>query len=366
MALEQQRNIAIRHTERLSNLSAVKKSFVRLFVCSRQGFNLDTGPGQRDNTRQSNFVEAMIEAYYPDPFPTDVRWDPVHGVELNSYSCTAAHLYPWSQVDSMEENFGKGARDEIFSPKNGIFLHKAIEKAMDMGLITIVPDMELEPENPASPWEDHPQRQNRLREWEAKHIKEYKVIVLDQNHRSIYTPVSLAPERNIYNLADLHNRKLEFQPDFRPRARYLWWGFLYGILRLGWKNKRDPNNAITREVNKCTRYWGTRGRYVKRSMLLGLIHEIGHDADGILENSINSDDGEAAGSGGDGSGTQEPNMEAVAVMADEAIHYVEKLNADEDEPIYDSDDYDCGRSTNQNHLLAELRNKINHVAAFSL
>ncbi|KAF4458750.1 hypothetical protein FALBO_14504 [Fusarium albosuccineum] len=45
----------------------------------------------------------------------------------------------------MDDIFGKGSVDEIFSPLNGLFLHVKVEAALDKGLIAIVPDVDLEP-----------------------------------------------------------------------------------------------------------------------------------------------------------------------------------------------------------------------------
>ncbi|KAL0472781.1 hypothetical protein QR685DRAFT_550777 [Neurospora intermedia] len=37
--------------------------------------------------------------------------------------------------------FGKEAEAEMFSPRNDLLLHKDVEKALDLGIIAIVPDL---------------------------------------------------------------------------------------------------------------------------------------------------------------------------------------------------------------------------------
>jgi hypothetical protein len=41
--------------------------------------------------------------------------------------------------------FGKGASTELYSPANISFPYKAINKALEDGIVAIVPDIDLEP-----------------------------------------------------------------------------------------------------------------------------------------------------------------------------------------------------------------------------
>ena len=45
-------------------------------------------------------------------------------------------------------NFGPASINDLFSPCNGLFLEKDIEKALDRGLIAIVPHVNLDPRIP--------------------------------------------------------------------------------------------------------------------------------------------------------------------------------------------------------------------------
>ncbi|KAK0727589.1 hypothetical protein B0T26DRAFT_695111, partial [Lasiosphaeria miniovina] len=160
--------------------------------------------------------------------------------------------------DLMDSIFGTGARDELFSPVNGIFLYPLIERAFDRGFLVI--------------------------DWETITSREYRIIVVFS--KELYN-------LEFNNLAGLHGGGLQFLNESRPRARYVWWTFLNAITQLTWKGI----------VLKGTRYWGTHGRYVKKNMLLGFVKEIGHDvssiAESIMEHAIEEEEGGPADQGPD-------------------------------------------------------------------
>lgn len=209
----------------------------------------------------------------------------------------------------MDDIFGKGASSEIFSAVNGLFLDTEIEDALNKGLIAIVPDVDLEPRNPQLPQDDQDERQQRIREWESQPIKEFKVVVVNKLSPEVTKIKFLKDQEGVATLMDLHNRKLVFKTDFRPRARYVWWTFLNTILRTAWNAKLNHGNVQHVEVRKATRYWGTRGRYVKENQLLGFIEELGQDVNSILNCAINDE----------GEGDKEPSSCGVTVAAYDAI-----------------------------------------------
>jgi hypothetical protein len=51
--LDQKRSVAEEHAKKLSTTSDTMGKLVRLFVMSRQGFNMDRGIGKRDGSVQS-------------------------------------------------------------------------------------------------------------------------------------------------------------------------------------------------------------------------------------------------------------------------------------------------------------------------
>ncbi|KAK0729568.1 hypothetical protein B0H67DRAFT_638171 [Lasiosphaeris hirsuta] len=89
----------------------------------------------------------------------------------------AAYLYNWHQVDSIDVIFDPGARNEIFSPLNGLFLQEKYEDAQDRGFLAIVPDVDLNTLDPKPPSIPYAQKmgmsiptlkgQSNLRVWQT-------------------------------------------------------------------------------------------------------------------------------------------------------------------------------------------------------
>ena len=158
-------------------------------------------------------------------------------------------------------------------------------------------------------------------------------MVLNPSHPAVKKTIFL-DHPQIETLLDLHGRKLIFLTKFRPRARYIWWTFLNAILRASWDMKDDEHNLQHRETLKATRYWGTRGRYVKENQLLDFVEEIGHDVKSILDQGISE------------TGEKEPDFEGVAVIANDVIDPStlrgEDDEDDEEDALEDQEDEENG------------------------
>ena len=330
LAYRQAEDIARKQASRLqesrTGLSAI---FFSLFTSSSQGLNIKTGVGRRETSDQSNMVQQMKEMYCPDA-PAGALWDPIIGKWGLQGGLHAAHLYAWRQVESMDAIFGPGAKADIFSPVNGLFLGEELEKALDQGLIALVPDVDLELKEGHLPRDNVAERNQRLRDWEKAQVKEYKVAVLDLDNKQVKNTLSWSDKYgDLKTLAQLDGRQLTFRTHFRPRARYVWWTFMNAVIQTAWRQKQNEKNVLRQEVAKATRYWGTRGRYVKKNMLRGFVDELGHDIESILENSIDDDD----------AGDTAPD--AVAVIASETVFRTLEA-AKEGEDDEDEDDEDEG------------------------
>jgi hypothetical protein len=286
-----------------TRLSAV---FFKLFTSSPQGLDIKTGVGRRETSDQSIMVQRMREKYCPDA-AEGILGDPVAGQWEMADSMPAAHLYAWRQVESMDAIFGPGAKADLFSPENGLFLEKRIEKALNQSFIAFVPNVDLEPKDKDLPRADLAERNQRLRDWEKALMKEYRVAVLDFDNKLVHIP-RWRDGSVLKTLAKLDGRPLKFHTGFRPRARYVWWTFMNAVLQTAWRQKQNERNALPQEVVKATRYWGTCGCYVKKNMLRGFVDELGQDIESILENAIEEDD---TGDTGDA------DPDAVAVMVSE-------------------------------------------------
>jgi hypothetical protein len=145
LAYRQAEELAKKQAYRLQDsptgLSAI---FFKLFTSSPQGLNIKAGVRHRETNHQSNMVKQMRKKYCPDA-PKGIFWDPITGCWALGDRLPVAYLYAWRQVDSMDTIFGPGAKADIFSPENGLFMDKKIEKALIQGLIVIVPNVDLEP-----------------------------------------------------------------------------------------------------------------------------------------------------------------------------------------------------------------------------
>lgn len=295
------------------------QSYVKLFNQAKVGFNLEKAgsKGKRDSRDQSRMRRLMLREYCNNS--QGAVWDPVLGTWIDNDAATAAHLFPWVSADFMDDIFGAGAQDELFTPANGLFLQTKLEKAFDRGFFVIIPDAEIEPKNLEAPWEDREERHQAVSEWQSKHPHEYRVKVLDATAKCMTDRVFSKHLHGIETIAELDGRRLKFLTNTRPRARYLWWTFLRAVTQLTWNSNLKEDSFIHKEVLAGTRYWGTPGKYVKSNKLLGFIEEIGHDvshisdtdpiAKSIMEHAIEEE----------GNPNAEPDPTGVMIVASEAV-----------------------------------------------
>ncbi|KAK0703331.1 hypothetical protein B0T26DRAFT_756888 [Lasiosphaeria miniovina] len=326
IALAEQAKIAKDHANKADPRISVRgSSYVKLFKTSNLGFGLEIAPDGQAETDNQLMMRNWMKLAYCAPKDGAI-WEPVLGQWIEPCLAMTAQFYSSRSADFMDDIFGTGAHDELFSLANGVFLHHKIKEAFDKGFLVIVPDTNMDPKNPLAPWEDREERSERLREWEMTHPRQYRIAVLDATPRFMS---EWAFSKKIYTvesetLAGLHGRRLTFLNDARPRARYVWWGFLRAVTQLTWRESAadaewlieevpkeasagnpmeealkgssaanlkslmeeiwkgpsaaKPDSLIEREVLKGVRYWGTPGKYVKEKLLCSFVHELGHDA----------------------------------------------------------------------------------------
>ncbi|RGP63854.1 hypothetical protein FLONG3_9748 [Fusarium longipes] len=296
-----------------------RDAFARLFTTSKHGLDINV-QDKRDKSVQANMGKAMVEAYCPDTGNPRNRWDPVLRRWGTNADVHAAHLYPWAQGPYMDDIFGEGTSDnDLFSPHNGLFLTTCVEDALEKGKLVIVPDVDITPADPHRPLDDLEARHERAKRWEETIPKEYKIIVLRVNDPKITATLPLVYQTpGVTRLLDLHDRKLEFITDARPRARYIWWTFLNAVLRVSWNSNSGDGNLQHAEARAATRYWGTRRQYVKRNQLLGFVEEIGHDVESILTDALETEEDNYDGA---------PRYEATQALVETAgVRTVRKMN----------------------------------------
>ncbi|KAL7625537.1 hypothetical protein AAE478_004757 [Parahypoxylon ruwenzoriense] len=307
-------------TARLVKQHPLLESWIKLFFGAASGFGLSAASyGLKNNQAQSRMRAEMLEKYHEKGFQkemTDSIWEPVCGAWFRSEWLHAAHLYPTKSIEHMDIIFGDGAREEIMTAANGLFLCPDIEKALELGYIAIVPDVRLESDTNEDPATDLHMRRQYVKDWENSNPKEYKVIVLDKSNglkNKLQAMLEYPQVYNIKSVEDLDGRRLQFRTNFRPRARYMWWTYLNSVVNLSYRYKSTRGIGVDKEVELGNRYWGTRGKYVKRNQLQGFVEHLGQDIESISSSSIMEHGIEEEG------GEEKPNTAAVVVVADTII-----------------------------------------------
>ncbi|KAI1400229.1 hypothetical protein F4819DRAFT_380121 [Hypoxylon fuscum] len=93
----------------------------------------------------------------------------------------------------------------------------------------------------------------------------------------------------------------------------MWWTYLNSVVNLSYRYKSTRGLGVDKEVELGNRYWGTRGKYVKRNQLLGFVEHLGQDIENISSSSIMEHGIEEEGE------EEKPNTAAVVVVADTTI-----------------------------------------------
>ena len=255
--------------------SSFCRAFMDLFTGAKTGLGIKNSRGQRDNSLQSNFVAELmtkLDSRHPDTGKDEV-WCPATGRYWPKGCMTAGHIFPSKCGETtIETIFGRpeGGRSELFRAENGILWSTPAEERFEGGHFVIVPDIV-----------DQPTQQD-VNTWEASDPREYKIRVLN--------PGDVSMKRQIFGTdklwADLDNERMKFKTNFRPRARYLYFAYCAAMLRRSFAGK----NLETSKAELRKKFWGARGRYMRESMLLGFVEEMGHDYEDLLEGAIEEED----------------------------------------------------------------------------
>lgn len=165
----------------------------------------------------------------------------------------------------MDAIFGReeGADPELFSPRNGMIMDTRAEKKFDKGLFTIVPLVSDEPSDAETA------------AWHASDPKRYKIRVTDPKAAGMSAEIDVGVPRT---WIDLDGEEVTFRNNFRPRAKYLYFMYCCTMLRCSWQNQKE---ALKGELGK--KYWGTEERFMRKSMLVAFVEEMGHQYENLLE-----------------------------------------------------------------------------------
>ena len=246
--------------------------FMQLWTTSTKGLGIlgtETGRGKRSRHIQKEFREKLIAACkskHPDPRIPEL-WCPILGHFFpGEQTMHAAHIFPWADGQvAMDEFFGREVEnaEELIEIQNGLMLSTYAEKRLDDGDIVLVPNVK----DAAS--------QEEIDAWSRSQPKEYKIRVINFKAKGMDRahPGYVDPKESWNNL---DGKRVQFSSDHRPRARYLYWQYCKAVLRQSWKEKDiKAKDVLVRERGK--KFWGTKGPYIKKRMLLAFVEQLGHD-----------------------------------------------------------------------------------------
>ena len=118
----------------------------------------------------------------------------------------------------------------------------------------------------------------QVKQWGLSSPKEYKIRVLNPDAKTMNMPIMTTDKL----WKEVDGKLIEFRSDFRPRAQYLYFAYCAAMLRRSFAGKQLQVSKS--ELRK--KYWETPGKYMRESMLLGFVEQMGHDYDHLLEGKI--------------------------------------------------------------------------------
>jgi hypothetical protein len=197
----------------------------------------------RDPDAQQRFQKNVLKAYGADDGVR--RWCVISGQWHRAKYVRAAHIVSYNVGEpSAQHLFGESNDKDghLMAPKNGLPMHEIYERAFDDARLIIVPDGDPE----SGRWKVH-----CLYEADPKEA-------------------SLSPPSG----SQLDGRSLQFQTEFRPAARYLYFAFCMNILRR--QRHNVPGWWRDYLANGPGKVWATPHSYLRTSTLCRIAHQIGH------------------------------------------------------------------------------------------
>ncbi|KAK5120536.1 hypothetical protein LTR85_006192 [Meristemomyces frigidus] len=241
--------------------AAIKRSWISNFISGKTGLGLGDRAGKRDDSAQSNLPRELVKLYnaaHPDERRREEWWCPVQAKYLDKHAFKAAHIFPVSfGKDNMGALFGGDKSGELMTPRNVMLMSTVIESRYDNALLTIVPDV------------NDIKDADVMAAWHKLRPKKYKVRVMQPDHPDM---IDFIPNTND-TFASLDGKPLVWKNDIRPRARYLYFHKWTCVRRLARSNGPTKNSIMRQEFGE--QYWGTMGRYFKRSMIVAAAEDMG-------------------------------------------------------------------------------------------
>ncbi|KAJ3952380.1 hypothetical protein N0V92_011178 [Colletotrichum tropicale] len=186
-------------------------------------------------------------------------WDPVlGGTNPDLCHCDATLLFPYRSRDTMLRIFGCFS-NSVCKADNGLFLPPSVSRAIEEGVLAIVPDLGMEPPSKISQTELF---ESHFDEWMNK-VQDYQLIVINEAHPLVHDTCKITTKYGVVerDLGSLHGHKLKFKTSMRPRVSFVWWSFLSAALVASWRCLRNYEHTThaahtKNQVEKAIRYWG--------------------------------------------------------------------------------------------------------------
>lgn len=278
-AHELEEKLCAKQAERLSidqdpQSKSLRRTFMQLFTTRSLGLGvLKKGIGKRNSQDQSNFRSNLITSYdaaHPNP-QSDTLWCPITKQYHDSPLITASHIFAYRHGQkTMTTIFDLETSSDLFSPLNGLLMHKTAENMFDKGYFVIVPYIPTD-----SPY-DEPSV-NMIKAWHENEPKEFRIRICERDGSGMNKFIS-GVDGPTWN--DLDGSKLVSKSNARPRARFLYFHYCTTILRRSWHQSK-VSQVLRDKLGKL--YWGTPGRFMAKNMLLAFVEEMEHDYENLLE-----------------------------------------------------------------------------------
>ncbi|KAF4823478.1 hypothetical protein CGCTS75_v010335 [Colletotrichum tropicale] len=186
-------------------------------------------------------------------------WDPVLGGMNPDLSYRdSILLFPYRSRDTMLRIFGCFS-NSVCKADNGLFLPPSVSRAIEEGVLAIVPDVGMEPPSKISQTELF---ESHFDEW-MNNVQDYQLIVINEAHPLVHDTCKITTKYGVVEreLGSLHGHKLKFKTSMRPRVSFVGWSFLSAALVASWRCLRNYEHtthaAHTKsQVEKAIRYWG--------------------------------------------------------------------------------------------------------------
>jgi hypothetical protein len=213
------------------------------------------GQETRSSKLQSEFRKQLLEVHRGWDEQRAGIFCPVVGRFMNPERVKAAHIYPFVLGTTvMRMIFGEQAVGELFHVHNGLLLSDSVEKRFDKHQVVIVPAYGAKL-----------QADGTIDRWVLKLVDD---------------AVQNIPVSDVGIFADLHGRGLQFRTTARPAARYVYFHYLFAMLRMrkhGRKFFRSQKTDDHVDIESRPIPWGTPSPYIQERMVRALIAEAGHD-----------------------------------------------------------------------------------------